>query len=217
MIIAGTGGGKSAFTLNFTQQLIEQDYTCIVVEFGKSFSQLCKLYPDISLHVDYDGKTPLGINPFDLGGKELDNNDLEMLSGIIQRYWKHMFTKEESEKEVALTRFIQDYYEQVSSGHNFENFYHYVTENYEEILKRKNVVSKYFDLESFKLNCGEFLPGQRYENVCKDTQMDFASKKFIVFELTQIKQDRFLSNLVMSMIFSIIQKKLLSDRRKEEF
>lgn len=89
-----------------------------------------------------------------------------------------------------------------------------VTENYEEILKRKNVVSKYFDLESFKLNCGEFLPGQRYENVCKDTQMDFASKKFIVFELTQIKQDRFLSNLVMSMIFSIIQKKLLSDRRK---
>lgn len=62
MVIAGTGGGKSAFTLNFTQQLIEQDYTTIVVEFGNSFSQLCKLYPDISLHVDYDGKTPLGIN-----------------------------------------------------------------------------------------------------------------------------------------------------------
>lgn len=136
MIIAGTGGGKSAFTLNFTQQLIEQDYTCIVVEFGKSFSQLCKLYPEISLHVDYDGKTPLGINPFELQGKELDNNDLEMLSGIIQRYWKHMFTKDESEKEVALTRFIQDYYEQVSSGHNFENFYRYVTENYNDTILR---------------------------------------------------------------------------------
>lgn len=136
MIIAGTGGGKSAFTLNFTQQLIEQDYTCIVVEFGKSFSQLCKLYPEISLHVDYDGKTPLGINPFELQGKELDNNDLEMLSGIIQRYWKHMFTKDESEKEVALTRFIQDYYEQVSSGHNFENFYRYVTENYNDTIVR---------------------------------------------------------------------------------
>ena len=54
MVIAGTGGGKSAFTLNLTQQLIEQDYTVVVVEFGKSFSQLCRLYPDISLHVDYD-------------------------------------------------------------------------------------------------------------------------------------------------------------------
>lgn len=214
MIIAGTGGGKSAFTLNFTQQLIEQDYTCIVVEFGKSFSQLCRLYPDVSLHVDYDGKTPLGINPFDLQGKELDNNDLEMLSGIIQRYWKHMFTKDESEKEVALTRFIQDYYEHVPKGHSFEDFYHYVDGNYKTILERKNVAGKYFDLESFKLNCGEFLPGQRYENVCKDTKIDFSGKKFIVFELTQIKQDRFLSNFVMSMIFTIIQKKLLSDRSK---
>ena len=64
------------------------------------------------------------------------------------------------------------------------------------------------------LNCGEFLPGRRYENVCKDTGTDFSGKKFIVFELTQIKQDRFLSNLVMGMIFTVIQKKLLSDRRK---
>jgi len=214
MVIAGTGGGKSAFTLNFTQQLIEQDYTTIVVEFGNSFSQLCKLYPDISLHVDYDGKTPLGINPFDLQGKELDNNDLEMLSGIVQRYWKHMFTKEESEKEVALTRFIQDYYENVREGHNFESFYNYVINNYDKILKRKHIPGAYFTLESFQLNCGEFIPGQRYENVCKDMKIDFSGKKFIVFELTQIKQDRFLSNLVMSMIFTVIQKKLLSDRRK---
>lgn len=214
MIIAGTGGGKSAFTLNFTQQLIEQDYTCIVVEFGKSFSQLCKLYPDISLHVDYDGKAALGINPFDLAEGELTNNDLEMLSEIIQRYWKHMFTSDESENEVALTRIIQDYYEHVSSGHNFESFYHYVVENFDTILSRKHISRKYFDIDSFKLNCGEFLPGQRYENVCKDIQLDFGSKKFIVFELTQIKQDKFLSNLVMSMIFTIIQKKLLSDRRK---
>lgn len=214
MIIAGTGGGKSAFTLNFTQQLIEQDYTCIVVEFGKSFSQLCKLYPDISLHIDYDGTTPLGINPFDLQGKELDNNELEIISGIVQRYWKHMFSKEETEKETALNRFIQDYYENVKSGHNFESFYDYVSDNYNDILTRKHIPAEYFNLESFKLNCGEFITGQRYENVSKDMKIDFSGKKFIVFELTQIKNDRFLSNLVMSMIFTIIQKKLLSDRRK---
>lgn len=214
MVIAGTGGGKSAFTLNLTQQLIEQDYTVVVVEFGKSFSQLCRLYPDISLHVDYDGRTALGINPFDLQGEELDNGSIEMLSGVVQKYWRHMFTKNESEKEVALTRFIQDYYENVREGHNFESFYNHVTEHYPEILARKHIPKDYFSLESFSLNCGEFLPGRRYENVCKDTGTDFSGKKFIVFELTQIKQDRFLSNLVMGMIFTVIQKKLLSDRRK---
>lgn len=137
-----------------------------------------------------------------------------MLSGVVQKYWRHMFTKDESEKEVALTRFIQDYYENVREGHNFESFYNHVTEHYPEILARKHIPKDYFSLESFSLNCGEFLPGRRYENVCKDTGTDFSGKKFIVFELTQIKQDRFLSNLVMGMIFTVIQKKLLSDRRK---
>ena len=214
MIVAGTGGGKSAFALNLAQQLVEQDYTVIVVEFGKSFSQLCKLYPDISLHVDYDGETPLGINPFDLAGKELDNANLELLSGIVQRYWKHMFTGEESEKETALNRFLQSYYARPRTEYNFEAFYRYVTENYDRILEEEKIPAAYFDLASFRLNCGEFLPGGRYENVSRDTPTDFSGKKFIVFELTQIKQDRFLSNLVMSIIFSVIQKKLLSDRSK---
>lgn len=47
-----------------------------------------------------------------------------------------MFTKDESEKEVALTRFIQDYYEHVRQGHNFESFYNYVIDNYNEILEK---------------------------------------------------------------------------------
>ena len=214
MIIAGTGGGKSAFALNLTQQLIEQDYTVIVVEFGKSFSQLCKLYPDLSLHVDYDGETPLGINPFNLEGHTLDNANLELLSGIVQRYWKHMFTGSESEKETALNRFLQHFFADKREAYNFEAFYHFVVGHYDEILKEEHIPRAYFDLDSFRLNCGEFLPGGRYENVSKDTHTDFSGKRFIVFELTQIKQDRFLSNLVMSIIFSVIQKKLLSDRSK---
>ena len=120
--------------------------------------------------------------------------------------------EETTDKE--LIPFIQDYYENVREGHNFESFYNHVTEHYPEILARKHIPKDYFSLESFSLNCGEFLPGRRYENVCKDTGTDFSGKKFIVFELTQIKQDRFLSNLVMGMIFTVIQKKLLSDRRK---
>ena len=116
--------------------------------------------------------------------------------------------------EEAVKSAIQDYYENVREGHNFESFYNHVTEHYPEILARKHIPKDYFSLESFSLNCGEFLPGRRYENVCKDTGTDFSGKRFIVFELTQIKQDRFLSNLVMGMIFTVIQKKLLSDRRK---
>ena len=48
--------------------------------------RLCRLYPDISLHVDYDGRTALGINPFDLQGEELANGSIEMLSGVCLLY-----------------------------------------------------------------------------------------------------------------------------------
>lgn len=102
-MVASTGGGKSVLTLNIVQQLIEQGYIVVVVEFGYSFGQLCKLYPEISLHVDYDGETPLGLNPFDLEGRSLDNNKIEVLSGIVQRFWRRMFGKDEEEQSVALT------------------------------------------------------------------------------------------------------------------
>lgn len=54
--------------MNIIQQNIEQNYKQIVVEFGKSFYQLSQLYPDRSLHIDYDGSSPLGINLFYTAG-----------------------------------------------------------------------------------------------------------------------------------------------------
>lgn len=68
IVVASTGGGKSVLTLNIVQQLIEQGYIVVVVEFGYSFGQLCKLYPEISLHVDYDGETSAGPESLRSGG-----------------------------------------------------------------------------------------------------------------------------------------------------
>ena len=147
----------------------------VVVEFGYSFGQLCKLYPEISLHVDYDGETPLGLNPFDLEGRSLDNNKIEVLSGIVQRFWRRMFGKDEEEQSVALTKFIQDYYTTCLPPHSFPSFYRHVTEHYEDICRRKDVDPNYFDLSSFRLICSEFLPGERYANVCKSLSKELQS------------------------------------------
>lgn len=215
IVVASTGGGKSVLTLNIVQQLIEQGYIVVVVEFGYSFGQLCKLYPKISLHVDYDGETPLGLNPFDLEGRSLDNNKIEVLSGIVQRFWRRMFGKDEEEQSVALTKFIQDYYATCLPPHSFPSFYRHVTEHYEDICRRKDVDPNYFDLSSFRLICSEFLPGERYANVCRtDGVPDFGNRRLVVFELTQIKQDKFLSDLVMALIFDVIHDKILSDRTR---
>ena len=140
-----------------------------------------------------DGETPLGLNPFDLEGRSLDNNKIEVLSGIVQRFWRRMFGKDEEEQSVALTKFIQDYYATCLPPHSFPSFYRHVTEHYEDICRRKDVDPNYFDLSSFRLICSEFLPGERYANVCRTEGVpDFGNRRLVVFELTQIKQDKFI-------------------------
>lgn len=51
--------------------------------------------------MDYDGETPLGLNPFDLEGCSLDNNKIEVLSGIVQRFWRRMFGKDEEAVRIS--------------------------------------------------------------------------------------------------------------------
>lgn len=213
IVVASTGGGKSVLTLNILQQLIEQDYVAVVVEFGKSFEQLCKLYPQKSIHVDYDGKSPLGLNPFELNGNPLDDAKLEVLSEIVQRLWSQNL--KEAEKITALTKIIRDYYANVYDGHSFPSFYQYVVDNFSGICKNNNIREEYFDISSFTLVCSDFLPGGRYESVCtSDGKYNFNDKSFIVFELTQIKRNVFLSSLIMTLIFDVIHDKILSDRNK---
>ena len=51
-------------TNNIIHQLLDKDFTVVGVEFGNSFKQLCYLYPEIAIHIEYDQNQPLGINPF---------------------------------------------------------------------------------------------------------------------------------------------------------
>lgn len=218
IIIASTGGGKSFLAQTICQQLIEQDYSCVVCEYGSSFKQLCYLYPEKSLHIDYDGKTPLGINPFDLDNEVLDNEKIQTLLGIVQKFMhKPVLTPEE---EITLTNLIRIYYEKSENEHHsFPDFYKFVKENYQSLSEDENIPisADYFNFDKFLFACTPFLPGGRYENVCKENpnqEYSLKEKSFIVFELTQIKSDPFLSSLVMTVLFDVIKHKILSDKSK---
>lgn len=225
MVIASTGGGKSATAQNIVQQLIEQEYVVVIVEFGNSFKNLCKLYPERSLHIEYDGSSPLGINPFDLEGRELDNEKIESLSNIIQRYWRRILNKQgDAEQKTCLDLLIRDYYEQQKKqgkkDFSFAAFYRHVIGDFKAICQRHQEVNveKYFDVDSFKSVCSEFLPGHRYASVVSTEYLQpLSGKNLIVFELSQIKANAFLSSLVMNILFDVINTKILSDRGKRGY
>jgi len=214
IVVANTGSGKSAATLNIVQQMIESKTKTIVCEFGKSFEQLTHLYPNVSMHIDYDGTDPLGINPFNLNGGKLSSEKKSTLVEIILKFWRNKKNKEDTNQVVSLTKFVDDYYENVLDEHSFPDFYNYVKNDYKKILLRKQIPDEYFDIHGFLHVCSEFIPGGKYENVCKKGiyEESILNKDFIVFELTKIKKDPFLTSLIMSILFDTIENKILQDK-----
>lgn len=216
MFIASTGGGKSATVSSIIQQLIEQGYKAIICEFGNSFSALCRLYPDISIHIEYDGTQPLGINPFYVASrKEVTIEKMKTLTQIVLKFWRKKEIRQDTEQVTSLTKILQDYYEHQETNHSFPDFYNHIQQNGRGAMKRLNIPEDYFDIQSFLHICSEFMPGGIYENVCKivDGGEDkFRNKDFVLFELTKIKKDPFLASLIMGILFDTIENKILSDR-----
>lgn len=214
IVVASTGGGKSVATLNIIQQYIEQGVKVIVVEFGKSFFQLCQLYPDQSLHIDYNGSEPLGINPFYVPSGEPDRDKIRTLVNLILLFWRNETILKDTAQVVSLTKIVEDYYKTVRNNHSFPSFYNYVQQAGEQLFDVLDIQRDYFDLDSFLHNCRQFTAGGFYENVCKESllEREITNKDFIVFELTQIKKDPFLVSVVMSILFDTIESKILSDR-----
>ena len=214
IVAASTGGGKSVVSLNIIQQCIEQNYKLIVVEFGKSFYQLSQLYKDKSLHIDYDGTSPLGINPFYTGGVQPDNEKIKTLVNLVLKFWRTKSIMEDTKQVVSLTKIIRQYYEDKTDGHSFPDFYDYVRQQGHNLYDRLNILPEYFDIDSFLHVCSEFMPGGFYENVCRHSPLenDMQNRDFIVFELTKIKKDPFLISVIMTILFDTIENKILSDR-----
>lgn len=214
IVVASTGGGKSVLSLNIVQQLIEQEYKVIVVEFGKSFYQLGQLYKDRTLHVDYNGSEPLGINPFLIYEKEPGNEKVKTLVNLVLKFMRSIELQSDTVQVVSLTKIIRDYYERVKTGHSFPDFYNYVKENKEDILERLNILPEYFNINHFIHVGSEFIEGGFYENVCKPSGLEhqMKDKNFIIFELTKIKKDPFLVSVIMQILFDTIENKILSDR-----
>ena len=214
IIVAVTGGGKSVTSLNIVQQLIEQNDKVIIVEFGKSFYKLSQLYPDRSLHVDYDGNSPLGINPFFVGEEGADKEKIRTLVDLILKFWRTRSIMEDTKQVVSLTKILRQYYDDIHEGHSFPDFYEYVKQQGTAIYERLNILPEYFDIARFLHICSEFMPGGFYENVCKHSPLENEMRKrdFIVFELTRIKKDPFLVSIIMTILYDTIESKILSDR-----
>lgn len=217
VVIAPTGSGKSFFTNNIVHQILDQGYTVVAVEFGNSFKQLCYLYPDLAIHIEYDPDKPLGINSFDLEDQPMTPEKEDLLITLCLRFWRK--PDADANTTVALRKLLGAYYKERSSGHSFQDFYTYITDDYPKLCVKVGLKPEYFDIDSFQHVCSEFMPGGTYANLCvtDGVASKLADKRFIHFELTKVKANPFVASVVMSLLFDMINNKILSDSSKKGY
>jgi len=220
IIVANTGGGKSVTALNIIMQFLSQGVNAVVAEFGRSFQFITYLYPEISAHIEYSADKPLGINPFKIPqGAELTQEKLSLLNSIVLKTWRVKGNFENTHVGVSINKLLQAYYKVRDDGHSYEDFYNFVINGGTALLDKLDIHNQsYFDLESFKHICSEFVSGGRYEMVFKENETvatTIREKQFVVFELTEIKRDPFLVTLILLILQETIDSNILSDRGKK--
>jgi type IV secretory pathway VirB4 component len=116
---------------------------------------------------------------------------------------------------VSLRKIITLYYSTIESGHSFPQFYQFVSKNKADILKVAEIKKEFFDIEDFLHITSEFVGNGIYSFLFsedKDNSYRIKDKRFIIFELDQVKDNHVLLTIMLHLIQDAINKVVWKDR-----
>jgi conjugation system TraG family ATPase len=214
-ILGPSGSGKSFFTNHMVRQYYEQGSHVLLVDTGNSYLGLCELINrktggQDGVYFTYTEDNPIAFNPFYTEDCVFDIEKRESIKTLILTLWKRDNEPPTRAEEVALSNAVSLYIERLKDGMapSFNTFYEFVSGEYRKILKAKEVREKDFDVANFLNVLEPYYKGGEYDYLLNsDKQLDLLSKRFIVFELDNIKDHKILFPIVTIIIMeSFINK-----------
>ena len=131
----------------------------------------------------------------------------ESIKTLILTLWKRDDEPPTRAEEVALSNAVNLFLEKIRTDStvvpSFNTFYEFIRDEYQEILKTKRTREKDFDVWGFLNVLGE------YDYLLNsEKQLDLLSKRFIVFELDNIKDNKVLFPIVTIIIMETFINKM---------
>lgn len=214
-IIAPTGEGKSVLANHIFRQFYENDIRIVIIDLGDSYRKLSLLYPEDTVYIKYQDGVSLGLNPFLVDNPtDLSASKINELALFVFKLWKRDRLPEEDEA-VSLRKIISLYYNHVDSGHCFPQFYTFVQKNKDDIMKILELNQEFFDIDDFLHITSEFIGKGIYSFMfteTSDVSHRIEGKKFIIFELDEVKDNHVLLTIMLHMISEAVQKVVWKDR-----
>lgn len=235
-ILGPSGSGKSFFTNHMVRSYYEQGTHIVLVDVGHSYKGLCDLVN--GYYFTYDESNPLRFNPFYIApGDSLDTEKKESIKTLLLALWKKDNETFNRSEYVALSIALKLYYENslpspegegsglppetlvqggmrpacrnFSEGRGFNSFYEFLRDEFVTILKEDNVKEKDFDVENFLYVLRPYYKGGEFDYLLNATDnLDLLNKRFIVFELDNIKDHPILFPVVTLIIMEVFISKM---------
>ncbi|WP_347082080.1 TraG family conjugative transposon ATPase, partial [Bacteroides uniformis] len=217
-ILGPSGSGKSFFTNHMVRQYYEQGTHVLLVDTGNSYQGLCNLihartHGGDGIYFTYKEEDPIAFNPFYVEDGVFDIEKKESIKTLILTLWKRDDEPPTRAEEVALSNAVNLFLANICKDKDiepsFNTFYEFIRDEYQDILKEKRTREKDFDVFNFLNVLEPYYRGGEYDYLLNsDKQLDLLGKRFIVFELDNIKDNKVLFPIVTIIIMETFINKM---------
>lgn len=223
-IVGPSGSGKSFFTNHMMRQYYEQNSHVLIVDVGKSYEMLAQvIHSDTKgkdgLFIAYERDKPISFNPFYTEDGQFDIEKLESVKTLITALWKKEHETINRSEEVSLSLAINGFinYLKIKKGKSdavlpcFNSFYEFARDVFPKLMQAQNITAAEFNLSQFLFNLSPYYKGGEYDFLLNNMMnIDLINKRFIVFELDNIKDHP----ILFPVVTLIIMETFISKMRK---
>jgi conjugation system TraG family ATPase len=216
-ILGPSGSGKSFFTNHLVRQYYEQDAHVVIVDVGDSYLGLCKMINEETggkdgVYYTYTEETPVSFNPFFVKDNIYTIEKKEQLSSLIFCLWKSETENITKAEETHISTAINDFIELIVSKNttpSFTNFYKFLKKDFKRKLQDSKVERENFDIENLLQVLRPYSEGGMYDYLLNATEnIDLLEKRFIVFEIDNIKDHKTLFPVVTLILMDTFISKM---------
>lgn len=219
-VLGPSGSGKSFFMNHLVRQYYEQGTHVVLVDTGNSYQGLCEMIHrktkgQDGIYYTYTEEHPISFNPFFTDDYVFDVEKKDSIKTLLLTLWKSEDDKVTKTESGELGSAVSAYIERIRQDRDivpcFNTFYEYMRDDYRRELEEREIkVSREdFNIDNMLTTLRQYYKGGRFDFLLNSKEnIDLLSKRFIVFEIDQIKENKELFPVVTIIIMEAFINKM---------
>ena len=219
-VLGPSGSGKSFFMNHIVRQYYEQGAHIVLVDTGHSYSGLCaminrKTHGQDGIYYTYSDDKPISFNPFYVDDMVFSVEKKDSIKTLLLTLWKSDNEKVTKTESGELGSALNAYIELIQTNRDivpcFDTFYEYVRDVYRQQMAERDIKVERddFNIDNFLTTLRQYYKGGRYDFLLNSKEnIDLLSKRFVVFDVDTVKDNKELFPIVTIIIMEAFINKM---------